>query len=221
MRFPLFALLSVAKAHPAVPKELRHSGILSLHWIWDHGMRLWMFTWNKPSGHDFIDAIVDRILKNRGPVRSVVVANLRERIYSTIYEASAQQVRYERSYILPLRNGCSTVDTDSVCLYVGSRPIWFLKQCHPIIKAKSMPCRFCGRPVFDYKDAWLSTGVRCNRPACRHIDWLSNKPQKRGGVDLTPRERRSTPREMWDHIRVVHYLSLKAKESNRVKHNQC
>ena len=80
------------------------------------------------------------------------------------------------------------------------------------------PCRWCGEFV-QFKQSWKESdgGVRCNRRDCRRIDYLRYKPQSKGGIDLTPKQREALGRnrEAWDTQRTINYLLLIAKEAKR------
>lgn len=76
-------------------------------------------------------------------------------------------------------------------------------------------CRFCGAPVHAYRFRKKHSDYFCRKPECRHMAWLWNQPQKRGGIDLTPTQRKTTATQLWDQVRVLNYLNAKAKQAGR------
>ena len=76
-------------------------------------------------------------------------------------------------------------------------------------------CRFCGAPVHAYRFRKERSNYFCKRPECRHMAWLWNQPQSRGGIDLTPTQRKTTATTLWDQVRVLNYLNAKAKQARR------
>lgn len=76
-------------------------------------------------------------------------------------------------------------------------------------------CRFCGAPVEKYRFKKTHHDYFCARPECRHMAWLADRPQSRGGIDLTPTQRKTTARTLWDQVRVLNYLNAKAKQARR------
>lgn len=77
-------------------------------------------------------------------------------------------------------------------------------------------CRWCGEPV-QFKEHWKAHdgSVRCNRRDCRRMEYLQHKPQKHGGIDLTPRQRQGLSYEAWNTQKTINYLALVAKEAKR------
>ena len=206
-----------------MPKELRFSGILSLEWLTKNNKCLW-FTWTTPiNGEDRIEAICARILRDKGPVRFQDVAALRDKIAPTIYEHGTQLVLYRRRNVEPMMSGCFVKDEEfpgyGQRLYTpGARNINYMRAIQ-IAKAPKKPCRWCQKPVF-YKPEWVDGRgtVRCNSSSCRHIQHLSNMPQSRGGVDLTPRQRKAIPYSHWDEQRVANYLLRKSHDYRNRNH---
>lgn len=228
MRLPLFVYLRAAKKNKLVPAELRHSGILSLDWLCRQNLPVWHFFDKPTDGVTAIDLMADRILKYRGFVRVQVVSALRERLAGRIYDSSSKVQVYARRHCA-MRSGCFAradgrlnEDDGLARLYSGSKRLIFYRPTIGIAVAKWLPCRWCGCRVY-YKESWKDYygNVRCNGPDCRRIEYLQNKPQSLGGIDLTPRQRKSTPTQAWATIKVANYLALKAKEkrNGRKKHH--
>jgi hypothetical protein len=223
MRLPLFAALACAKRNPLVPQELRFSGILSLQWLTTSNKRLW-FKWTAPiDGSQCIEAICARLLRNKGPVRFQDVAELRARIAPTIYENNTQIALYKRRHVATMTSGCFVKDERhpgyGQRLYTSGERGRLYMPAIPIAEAPKKPCRWCQKPVF-YKPEWVDGRgtVRCNSTACRHIEHLSNMPQSRGGVDLTPTQRKVVPRSHWDEQRVANYLLRKSHDYRNRSH---
>lgn len=76
-------------------------------------------------------------------------------------------------------------------------------------------CRFCGQSVSTRKFRRHHSEPHCQRRECRHMAWLAHTPQSRGGIELTPRQRKATPVPFFDQVRVVNYLTMKAAEAKR------
>lgn len=76
-------------------------------------------------------------------------------------------------------------------------------------------CRFCGQFVNTTRFRRHHDRPHCQRRECRHMAWLANTSQSRGGIDLTPRQRNATPAVLFDQVRVINYLSAKAAEAKR------
>jgi hypothetical protein len=207
-----------------VPQELRFSGILSLEWLTQNGKCL-CFTWTAPiNGEERIDAICARLLRDKGPVRFQDVAALRSRVAPTIYESGTQLALYERRHVTPMTSGCFVKDERhpgyGQRLYTSdNRRRHYYMPAITIAEAPKKACRWCQRPVF-YKPKWVDHRgtVRCNSAACRHIEHLSNMPQSRGGVDLTPTQRKVVPRSHWDEQRVANYLLRKSHDYRNRSH---
>jgi hypothetical protein len=81
---------------------------------------------------------------------------------------------------------------------------------------KKKPCRWCCKPTV-YKDQWqrYDGSIRCNAPDCRRMDYLEHVPQSRGGIDLTPAQRRELVPQAWPQQRAINYLLLRSKELKR------
>lgn len=78
------------------------------------------------------------------------------------------------------------------------------------------PCRWCATPVLiPEKTGPRYQPFRCKAADCRRMDYLSDLPQSRGGIDLTPRQRKETAYEAWDTQRAINYLIFKVKEAKR------
>lgn len=78
-------------------------------------------------------------------------------------------------------------------------------------------CRWCGEPTL-FRESWISKAdgsIRCNRRDCRRLDYLQHTPQSRGGIDLTPNQRKALSREAWNTQKTINYLALVAKEAKR------
>lgn len=218
MRYPLFVLMRQAKKHHLVPKELRHSGILSLEHVRSlpHA-RLWLFSWETPSGGGFIEAIADRIYRGK-IVREQDFRATMVRIAQTIYGGS-QVAHFRKNHgPKPPKVACGHEWQDGLRCngkWIG----WDSRRGKtiPIEKAPQKPCRWCGKPVIFKPEwlAWYDKTVRCNAPDCRRMDYLKDKPQSRGGIDLTPVQRRSLDPEAWNTQRAMNYLQLRAKELKR------
>lgn len=235
MRTPLFVLMRAAKEQPGVPDGLRHSGILALHWMRNNGRNFLYFA--KPmNGVDAIDAIADRIFREHWPVTGKRVARVRAAIAESVYEHATPLSNYLRNHVQPLlEHVCSREPMKRSFMGVsllhdrgGMR--WPRREVMPIHPVKCAPCKWCGRRVFP-KPSWpefqctkgySARGVHCNSKDCRRMNWLQNTPQKRGGIDLTPRQRASLDYEAWDTQRALNYLLLIAKEkthgSNSARH---
>jgi hypothetical protein len=78
------------------------------------------------------------------------------------------------------------------------------------------PCRWCDEPV-QFREHWkaFDGSVRCNRRDCRRMEYLQHKPQSKGGIDLTPRQRQAVNGEAWNTVKTINYLALVAKEQKR------
>jgi hypothetical protein len=79
------------------------------------------------------------------------------------------------------------------------------------------PCRWCQTPVLvnpKWKKSYNGT-VRCNSRDCRRIEYLQHVPQSRGGIDLTPTQRKATEYAAQDTQKVINYLVLITKETKR------
>jgi hypothetical protein len=221
VRRPLFVFIRAAKEHPSVPPELKHSGILSLEWIIENRRgEVWpLYYYPPPSGSRAIEEVAQRIFKNRGPVRNTAYGAALERVAESVYDSSSQLSLFIRRNDHYTKSGCfaNNGDDQQRIYETGSKP-WdtFHTKTIPIALAKKKPCRWCDRPVF-YKDKWIKWNgtVRCNSAVCRRIDYLQDIPQSRGGIDLTPAQRKASPREAWDTHRAINYLALVAKETKR------
>ena len=80
-----------------------------------------------------------------------------------------------------------------------------------------IPCKWCSKPVL-FNPAWKhrsESDVHCNGRDCRRMDYLQHKPQSRGGIALTPRQRKEVGREAWDTQKAINYLLFKVKETKR------
>lgn len=76
-------------------------------------------------------------------------------------------------------------------------------------------CRFCGQSVNTTRFRRHHDTPNCQRRECRHMAWLANTSQSQGGIDLTPRQRKATPAVLFDQVRVINYLTVKAAEAKR------
>ena len=221
MRVPLFANLAASKRCGLIPEQLRHSGILSREYLRGIGRADFVCFWEKPSGPEIIYAIARRCTRGR-IMRARDYEALLMRVARTIYQHSTPLANFRR-------NHCPSVDFKecggarrSGLVLDGKYTAWWEPK-HAVIKihlAPARPCRWCGarvelRPRWPrYRtEAWGS--VHCNAPDCRRMDWLSDKPQKHGGINLTPRQREETDYEARDTVRAFNYLQLRIKEAKR------
>lgn len=224
MRVPLFAMMSAAKTHHMVPDHLRHSGILSFQWLAENSFSGLGYLYARFSGTDLIDQIVARVLREKVPVRSQEVARIRELVADRTYDSGSQFSLYQQRHVSPYKSGCFTTENDGLQRICGAdgrmswqgRMIGFL----PVVSVKPEQCKYCGRVVFP-KDTWKREHVtfHCGGRDCRRIEYLSNVSQSRGGVDLTPAQRRAYPYRSHNSVRVINYLSFLAKEQKREKRN--
>jgi len=215
VRYPLFILLRLAKKRKAVPDDIAHSGILTLEYLRKQGRDFVVWAWEKPIGTDFIDEIADRATRGRILRRWEFVA-IRWRIAKTVY-AGAPLSNYERNHCHPYNNRCGG-DIGGLRFggeWVGQRP-WSRIEIHDTPKK---PCRWCAKPVY-FRPAWVDPydkSVRCNGRDCRRMDYLRLTPQSRGGIDLTPNQRKALDRKAWDTQRAINYFNLITKE---IKHGR-
>lgn len=221
MRVPLFFRLAVSKRCHLVPPELRHSGILSSEYLRGIGRADFVWAWEKPSGLDIIYAIALRCTRGK-IMRRQTFESLLLKIARTIYE-HATPLAYFTHHHCPStsRNACGVIGLNGLVLDGRHLDCWEPKYgtitIHP---APSKPCRWCGARVELGRrwPGWRTAHwgkVHCKSPICRHMDWLSDKPQKHGGINLTPRQREETDYEARDTVRAFNYLQLRIKEAKR------
>lgn len=217
MRTPLFALMRAAKQSHFAPDALKHSGILSLNWLQEKARPICLYRWDAPKGTVFIEEIADRIHRTHS-VKESTYNKTKARIARTVYTGSPLT-----NYLNGLRLGRCGDESASGIRCGGEWSNWTgthsrLSRRIEIKAAPVKPCRWCMTPVF-YKPKWVdhSGTVRCNRPDCRRLDYLRFTPQSRGGIDLTPKQRKELDRAAWDTQRAINYLNLRAKE---IKHGR-
>lgn len=213
MRLPLFVQMRMAKSRKMAPAELQHSGILSLQYMNDELIPLTLFSWERPNGVFVIDEIAYRA--TRGTVITErELHKLRYRIAKTIYSATPLANFARHHCHLLEKRSCGAEDQALVVNGEIQRPKE--EKSIPIQIAPKKPCRWCGKQVF-YRNSWVAWDgtVRCNSRDCRRIDYLAYRPQSRGGVDLTPNQRKGLDHEAWDVQRAINYLLLIAKEEKR------
>lgn len=212
MRVPLFYWMSEARQNPLVPKELRHSGILSLEFLRNQNTRAWLYLSNAPTGTALIEDIADRIHRQK-PVKESTYRETQIRIAHYVYSNAPLT-----NYINRMgRFRCGA----EICGGVrasGKWTNWTGKHSYSAnqieIKPVPMkPCKWCGKRV-EFKPKWVDWHgqIRCNAPDCRRMSYLAEKPQSRGGIELTPAQRKVLDREAWDTQRAINYLNLRAKE---------
>lgn len=234
MKRPLFIFLAAAKRHPCVPQDLKHSGIKSLEWVRaNRNGIVWPHYFDKPpSGTEVIERITCRIFRGKWPVSGQELGRVLVKVADRIYEGGQHSAKYYDNHIAyKLRK-----EQDGQNLYTKwpQFELWHVAfpnfKVIPINSAPKLPCRWCGKPVY-FKDSWLgepihgadgrywwSTSnktVRCNGRYCRHMDYLRFKPQSKGGIELTPKQREGLSPDAWDGQRALNYLALVAKEIKR------
>ena len=231
MRTPLFVqMMRLGSLVGSAPKEIQHSKVLSVCWLREHrAYSFGFYVLNSNRGGDaIISVIAHRVLRNRLPANGATVAKVRERIACKIYDHPTQLGRYIRAHVEPFLN-CG-FDHQSLFFDDGDyglRLAWVdkLKQI-PIKENKGVPCVWCGSRVYPSKK-WedrnmrfrLLKGYHCNSYDCRRMSHLSQIPQSRGGIDLTPAQRIATnydaSYEAYNAQRALNYLQLVAKEIKR------
>jgi hypothetical protein len=217
MRLPLFVFLRAWRGNRMAPEAIRHSGILSYQWAQENNRRPWLFTWEAAKGSDAIRDICARVFRDRAPVRLQDVAAVSARIARTIYGPTQLSLFLKRN--ADYKSGCFVQDDETQRLYYDGQTQWFCIRVIPINPAPVLPCRWCGIPT-TYSDKWrrnYDRSIRCNAPDCRRMDYLEHTPQSRGGIDLTPRQRRSLDGEARKTQKMINYLLLVAKEK-RIGH---
>lgn len=212
MRTPLFILMREAKQSPWTPSELRHSGILSFQYLSEKRQRAWLYYWESPKGTQFIAEIADRIHKAE-PVKASTYIETKKRIAETVYSGAPLT-----NYINRLGWVRCGDQSASGLRFGGEWTNWSGRHSHmtrriEIKPAAMKPCRWCGKRV-EFKPHWVDWRgqIRCNAPDCRRMSYLAEKPQSRGGIELTPAQRKELDREAWDTQRAINYLNLRAKE---------
>lgn len=234
MRFPLFALMRGLSEGGArqCPEEIRHSKILCVRYLQEKMPRYFAsyVVGVFGGGHEVIDAMVIRLLKGRMPAVGSTVARLRRKIVNRVYAHGAQVSRYLRDEVIPLERMCrpmSEREDMSTLFYVDGKRLrqsyWISGHWSPdlrITEDKGVPCAWCGSRVYPklswrVKYRWRSGLYHCNSFDCRKMHHLSDIPQSRGGIDLTPSQRKALDFEAWDGQRALNYLALVAKEIKR------
>lgn len=226
MRAPLFVWLRFASGHPLVPDELRYSKILSFQYLAGRSNGIgYLSFWQPMDGAQRIDCIVDRILRERGNVRFQEVARIRSAVAKTIYESSTQLSLYHSRHVSGWGSGCFSRRNED-CIGFGqrlyaagdTRSRYMRTVDVRIVEAPKMPCAWCGMQTF-FRESWFSRfgnrKIHCNAPECRRAHHLQHIPQSRGGIDLTPSQRKSTSREAWDTQKAINFLILRVKEIKR------
>ena len=212
MRTPLFFWMREAKQNPLVPRELRHSGILSLEYLNNQNTRAWLHFTNAPTGVSIIEDIADRIHRSQ-PVKESTYRATLIRIAHYVYR-NAPLTNYINSRG---RFRCG----QEICAGVRDRGKWtnwtgvnvHSSSCIEIKAVPLKPCKWCGQRI-EFKPKWVDGygKIRCNAPDCRRMSYLEHRPQSRGGIDLTPAQRKELDRDAWDTQRAINYLNLRAKE---------
>lgn len=201
-----------------IPAEIRHSGILSLQYMREIGRGDRIFFMEKPVGTEFIMAIADRCTRGR-IVRRYEYESIALKAAKRIYDDDKHVRRFFSNHCPTLRSKCGHRAFGGLIL--DGELVGYESEFIPIYRAPTKPCRWCGKAV-EFKPNWLKPSslnlygtVHCNAPDCRRMDWLSNKPQKHGGINLTPRQREETDYEARDTVRAFNYLQLRIKEAKR------
>lgn len=192
MKLPLPVLMRLSFRMPAmrdVPEGIRESRIMSLQFLREGLGRHWhAATHGCGNGAAAIDEMIARIEVRRG-------GRLSWQDRASLMEMYAPRV------------------------YSGTPCVNYLKR----LPAKR-PCRWCGSVVwyresdrFSLIHGWPHPGVHCNSRDCRRMSWLADKPQSKGGIELTPSQRASLQYSAWDTQRAINYLNLVAKEIKRAR----
>lgn len=217
MRTPLFVWMREAKLSPFVPNELRHSGILSLQWLSKNKMPTRVYRWEAPKGTVFIEEIADRIHRAHAVKESTYTKTL-ERIARTVYTGAPLT-----NYINRLGWVQCGAESASGLRCSGEWSNWTNRHSRmteriEIRPIPMRPCKWCSKRV-EFKPEWVDRHgqIRCNAPDCRRMSYLEHTPQSRGGIDLTPAQRKELDREAWGTQRAINYLNLRAKE---IKHGR-
>lgn len=213
MRTPLFVTLRYARQCALVPEDLKHSGILSLEHMRAQDRRLWTYVWDAPSGTEIIDEIADRIHR-QAPVKESVFCETRIKVARRIYTSGSPLTNYINRHRF---NQCG----GEIALGVRIGGAWTGWTSDPLragvgieIKPVPMkPCRWCGKRI-EFKPSWVDHHgrIRCNAPDCRRMSYLEHTPQSRGGIDLTPNQRKHLSWEAQDGQKAINYLMLRLKE---------
>lgn len=219
MRLPLFVMLRATKdrATSHLSSELHdviHSPILTLHRLYELCLSQWQFYWERTSGTDAINDVVERVTRGR-IVRYEELRSIRERVAKKIHDHPAQIARY-------MRNHCERATCGGDYpngLYLNGEYVQFGYDAKiiEIKKAPMVSCRWCKKKFYPKFDASKFDSYFCSSRDCIRLNYESSRYQSSGGVDLTPKQFRSVPRRHWDDQRVVNYLTKVLHEHKRRK----
>lgn len=214
MRIPLFQIIRRAK-EKSVPPEIKHSGILSYHWLMENKMGLWFLAYELPRGIETIEEIAKRIHKKE-IINRTTYEKTCKKIAKTIYGPAPY-----RNYV---SNYCSTRCGEGFGNVFAfgewsSGMIWN-DEFIQIKEAKTVPCRWCGSRVIvtdkmEKKGLYKHYGAHCNSYDCRRMSHFWKIPQSKGGIALTPKQRQTTLYEAWDSQIAINYFLQVTKEVKR------
>lgn len=228
MRRPLFSRMRAAAGCRLVPAEMRHSPVMCVQYLQEQNPYFFRMYLDTMNGRDIIDAISLRCLRSKMPVSGAELARVQKRIAPSIYDHGGQLSRFFQD-TLALESMCRSRLDEVQNLYFNDgnklRHAWGIQRDHrPIFLRveRGIECRWCGATIFP-KASWEKhqwdhktyNGYHCGSRDCRRMNYLQDVPQSRGGIDLTPSQKRALDYKAHDGQRALNYLQLVAKEIKR------
>lgn len=212
MELPLFFLMRRAKErakHMPALNDVAHSPVLTVERMREQGISYSLFYFQAPRGTDAIDAIIERITK-RTPMRESDAVKIKKRLAARIYEHGSSYANYTRHHCVRPKCGDGSLISNGAHVPTAWKCIW-------LEEAPKAVCKWCMRVFFPTFTAQPGKQYHCGSRDCRRIEYLSNRFQSQGGIDLTPKQRQLVRQENWQTQRVANYLMRLSLEHTQAR----